>query len=271
MIISAEKDIVNYWYNKKGLFTVNNLKTSGNRDAGILALKFDKDRVNEVFHIQVSCSITNNISDAANLEKSIAKIVDEKFEDKSASETINSSIKQFSIQKDKIKRIMVIGAIPKSRKSEIIGKFSEKEVEVMEFENILYDVMEMLDTQYYKNDIIRTLQLTKFLLLSEPTKIAKMLANDSFTSSSRKEFLASILGKDEIVREFKKTNVERLGAILRNSGLKAPEMAQMLENNVLNKKTRRMFFNSLMEQENIRKLTKPKKARKLEASLEKFF
>ena len=59
--MSAEKEIVNYWYNKKGLFTINNIKTSSNRDAGILALKFDKNIVNEVFHIEVSCSITNII------------------------------------------------------------------------------------------------------------------------------------------------------------------------------------------------------------------
>ncbi len=43
--MSAEKEIVNFWYNKKGLFTLNNIKTSSNRDCGILALKFDK--VNE--------------------------------------------------------------------------------------------------------------------------------------------------------------------------------------------------------------------------------
>ena len=80
--MSAEKEIVNYWYNKKGLFTINNVKTSSNKDAGILALKFDKDRVNEVFHIEVRCSITNNISEAANLGKSISKIVDEKLVNK---------------------------------------------------------------------------------------------------------------------------------------------------------------------------------------------
>ena len=269
--MSAEKEIVNYWYNKKGLFTINNIKTSSNRDAGILALKFDKNIVNEVFHIEVSCSITNNISETANLDKSIAKIVDEKFDDVKITETINKHINQFSVQQNKIKKIMIIGATPKSRKIEIIRAFNQKEVEVIEFEDILYDVFEQLDTQYYKNDIIRTLQLTKFLLLSEPTKIAKMLANDSFTSSSRKEFLSSILDNDEIVKEFRRTNVERLAAILKNSGLKAAEMAEMLEHNVLNKKTRKMFLNSLMEQENIRKLTKPKKARKLETPLEKFF
>src|SRR3989338_590761 len=119
--MSAEKEIVNYWYNKKGLFTVNNIKTSGNRDAGILALKFDKNAVNDIFHIQVSCSITNNISETANLEKSTAKIVGEKFEDKAISGAISSSIRQFSIQKDSIKKIMVIGAMPKRSEERRVG------------------------------------------------------------------------------------------------------------------------------------------------------
>ena len=269
--MSAEKEIVNYWYNKKGLFTINNIKTSSNRDCGILALKFDKDRVNEVFHVEVSCSITNNIAETTNLSKSISKIADEKFEGKSITEAVNNHTKQFSIQKSKIKKIMILGAVPKSRKSEIIREFHQREVEVIEFENILYDVMEMLDTQYYKNDIIRTLQLTKFLLLSEPSKLAKMLANDSFTSNSRKEFLSNILSNDDIVKEFRKTNIERLSAILRSSGLKANELAGMLEHNVLNKRTRKTFMDSLMEQENMRKLVKPKKIKKLETPLGKFF
>ena len=270
--MSAEKEIVNYWYNKKGLFSINNIKTSGNRDAGILALKFDKNVVNEVFHIEVSCSITNNISETNSLEKSISRIVDEKFEDKGVLDAVSSCIRQFSLQKNKIMKIMVIGAMPKSRKINIIRAFNQKEVEVIEFEDILYDVFEQLDTQYYKNDIIRTLQLMKFLLLSEPTKMAKILTNRSFTSTSRKEFLSKILGNEEIVREFKKTNVERLGAILKNSGMKASEMAAMLENNVLNKKTRKLFLNSLMEQEKAKKLiNKTKRIKKVNVPLEKFF
>jgi hypothetical protein len=270
--VSAEKEIVNYWYNKKGFFTINNIKASSNRDCGILALKFDKDKVDEVFHIEVSCSITNNIAETTNLNKSISKIVDEKFEDKNVKEAINSNIKQFSIQKPKIKRIIVIGAVPKSRKIEIIKEFSQKEVEVIEFENVLYDLMEHLDTQYYRNDIIRTLQLTKFLLLSEPTKLAKLLLNDNFSSSSRKEFLSSILDEDEILKEFKKTNVERLSAILKNSGLKPSELAHMLEHNILNKRTRKLFFDSLTEQENIRKVAnKIIKKKNMEMELQKFF
>jgi len=270
--MSAEKEIVNYWYNKKGLFTINNIKTSSNRDCGILALKFDKDKVNEVFHIEVSCSITNNIPETTNLSKSVGKIVDEKFEDEDIADAINNHIKNFSIQKNKIKKIMILGAVPKSRKSEIITEFNQKEVEIIEFENILYDVLEQLDTQYYRNDIIRTLQLTKFLLLSEPTKLAKLLANDTFSPSSRKEFLSSILDKEQIVKEFKKTNVERLGAILKNSGLNPSQLAEMLQQNILNKKTRKLFLNSLIEQEKTRKImNKQKRIKKVNVNLEKFF
>ena len=253
--MSAEKEIVNYWYNKKGFFTINNIKTSSNRDAGILALKFDKDKMGTVFHIEVSCSITNNISETTNLGKSIKKIVDEKFEDKALAKAITSHIRQFSIQEEKIKNIIVLGATPKSRKNEIIKEFNQREVEVIELENILYEAIEQLDTQYYRNDIIRTLQLTKFLLLSEPTKLAKLLVNEAFSSNARKEFLSYILDKDGVIKDFKKTNVERLSAILKNSGLKPAELAEMIENNILNKKTRKIFFDSLMEQENIRKLT----------------
>ena len=252
--MSAEKDIVNYWYNKKGLFTINNIKTSNNRDCGILALKFDKARVNEVFHVEVSCSITNNISETSKLDKSIGKMVKDKFETKSILNTINKQVKQFSLQKQNIKKIIVIGAVPKSRKSEIRQKFQEKNVEVIEFENIMYDVLDQLDTQYYKNDIIRTLQLTKFLLLNQPSKMAKLLTGNA--SSSRKEFFSSVMENDEIMKDFKRTSSERLGILIKNSGIKPDELASMVENNILNKRTRKMFWNSLMEQEKSRKSCK---------------
>ena len=247
--MSAEKEIINYWYNKKEFFTINNIKTNNNRDAGLLALKFKEDKIEEIFHIEVSCSITNNTSENTSIQYLTPQFFPEK----------------------KIKKIIVIGAVPKMRKGEIIKEFNKKEVEVIEFENILYDVFEQLDTQYYKNDIIRALQLTKFLLLSEPAKLAKMLANDSFTSNSRKEFISSILDKDEIVREFRKTNADRLGAILKNSGLKPSELAGIIENNILNKKTRKLFLNSLMEQEKIRKTaSKQKRIKKVNVPLGKF-
>jgi len=269
--MSAEKEIVNFWYNKKGLFTVNNIRTNNNRDCGILALKFDNGQVNETLHIEISCSITNNIAETTNLEKSVGKIVREKFDDKSVQDSVNKFTKQFSVVQNKIKRIIILGAVAKSRKSEIIRNFNEKGVEVIQFEDILYDVLEKLDTQYYKNDIIRTLQLTKFLLLSEPNKLAKLLVNDAFTSNSRKEFLSSILDNDDIVKEFKKTSTQRLGMVLKNSNLKPNELAEMIEHNILNKRTRKTFMDSMVEHEKTRKIVnKTKRVRKVNVELGKF-
>ena len=265
--MSAEKEIVNYWYNKKGFFTINNIKTNNNKDAGILAFKLDKDKVDGIFHIEVSCSITNNMSETTNLEKSISRIVEEKFDYAKI-----QALKPAFLQEHKIIKTIVLGAVPKSRKNEILREFNMRNVQVIEFEDVLYDVLENLDTQYYRNDIIRTLQLIKFLLLSEPTKMAKFLVNESFTSNSRKEFLSNILNDDYIIKEFKKTNVERLGAILKNSGLKPNELAEMIEHDILNNKTRKLFLDSMMEQEYIRKIAnKSKRVKKVDVSLGKFF
>ena len=269
--MSAEKEIVNYWCNEKGLFTVNNIKAPGNRDCGILALKFEKDKVDEIIHVEVSCSITSTIGESNNIEKSVSKIISDKFENKSVMEALSNYTKQLPAS-SKLKRMMVLGAIPKTRKNDIIKSFMENNVEIIEFEDILYEVLEKLGTQYHKNDIIRTMQLIKFLLLSEPEKMAKMLVNDNFTTGSRKEFLMSILDKDEIVKEFKKTNVERLGAIMKNANLKPDELAKMIGHDLLNSRTRKQFYDSMMEQESNRNsASKTTRIRKKNVALAKFF
>ena len=272
--MSSEKEIVNNWYNKKGFFTINNIKTSTNKDAGILALKFEKGTVEEVLHIGVSCSITNNIAETTKLDKSIKDMVKSKFEDKSIKEAISSNIKQFNIEKNRLRKLIVIGAVPKSRKKEIIKEFNQKDVEVLELEDILFEVMDNLDTRYYRNDIIRTLQLLKFLLLGQPEKMSKLVS--SLSNTSRKELIVSMLDKDEIVKEFKMTNKERLGAILKSSKIKPADLVDILDRTVLNKRTRKDFFENLMKNDKMRTLLReamdvgvvlPKK----EVPLDKFF
>ena len=262
--MSAEQEIVNCWCNRKGFFTISNIKAN-NKDIGILAIN---PKSQEILHMQVICSLTGTI-DSKEMGISAEKISEEKFYNNSILEAVQKNI---NFEKPMVKRVLVLSSLPKSRKAGMMREFEALGVQIMEFENILYELLENLDTQYYKNDIIRTLQLTKFLLLSEPAKMAKMLVNDSFSSASRKEFLSNILDSEEIIKEFRKTNSERLGMILKNSGLKPSELAGMLENNILSKKTRKLFMNSLMEQESNRKITgKQKKIRKNNMQLEKFF
>lgn len=261
--MSAEKEIVNYWYNKKGFFTISNLKAN-NKDVGILAINHESK---EALHVQVSCSLTGTI-DSKEMGISAEKISEEKFFDDAISDCVKKNVS--SIENPAIKRVLVLSSLPKSKKAGIIKEFAIMDILVIEFENILYDTLEQLDTQYYKNDMIRALQLVKFLLFTEPEKTSKLLSG--LTSSSRKEFLSSILDNEEIIKEFKRTNSERLGIILRSSGLKPAELAAMLDNSILSKKTRKLFLNSLMEQESTRKIVnKTKRIKKVNMPLGKFF
>ena len=258
--MSAEKEIVNYWYNRNGYFTVSNIKAA-NKDLGIIALK----PTGEAVHAQTMCSITG--IDAKDLLNSAQKISEEKFFD----DSIQSEIRKFSSVNPHIKKVLVVSFIPKSRVKDIKNEFLRMDIEIVEFESILFDVIEKIDTQYYKNDVLRTLQFTKFLLLANPEKTASLLVNDVFTPNSRKEFLSSMLNNEEIIKEFRKTNSERLGAILKSSSLKADELADVHGMGVLNSKTRKKFMDSMRKQEpSIKSANKTKRIRKKNMQLGKF-
>ncbi|MBI2661467.1 hypothetical protein HYX09_04365 [Candidatus Woesearchaeota archaeon] len=268
--MSAEKEIVNFWCNKRGFFTINNIKTSSNRDVGILALKFRGNKVEEINHIEVSCSIIGSIGENANAEDTVTNIIQDRFENKDIHKALKEQIKGFDVLG--VNRYIVIGGFPKSRKKEIIRGFKENHVEVIEFENVLREIFGDLDTQYYKNDVLRTLQLVKYLFLSGPKNLSDLLITDVFSPAARNEFLNSMLDKEEIVKEFRKTNEERLTAILRNSSLRDPEkLAEMIENNILNKRTRKPFLSSLLGQEKIKKIVIETDTKKHEIPLINFF
>jgi hypothetical protein len=255
-ILSAEKEIVNFWLNKKGFFTINNIK-SANRDLGIIALK-DK----QLLHYEILCSITSSQKD------SVGGLIQEKFSNKSIQKIIKRHLDQFNLKETK--KFIVLSNI--SNKN-IIKKFNEKNIEVLEFENILADVIKDLDTQYYKNDVIRSLQLLKYLFLTNSKNVSNILVNETLSPNERKEFMKELLDKEEIVKEFRKTNEERLAEILKHSTIKNPEkLAELLENKVLNRRTRKPFLSSLLEQRKIKKIYKQEfSKKKKETPLNKFF
>jgi hypothetical protein len=264
--LSAEKEIVNYWYNKNGFFTINNIKAA-NRDIGILALKIKKEKLDEIQHIEVSCSISGNVFEK-NLTNFIKKVIDEKFDNKDIAQSVDVYLRNFSGIK-KIKKVLILGMLPKSRKKEIIGGFKDKGIAVMEIDDILSKVIQDLDTHYYKNYIIRTLQLVKYMVLSKPTALAGL--SNVLSSGSREEFLRAILEHEEIIKEFRKTNEERLAEILKYSSVKDPEkLAELMQESILNRRTRKPFFNSILKMQGIKEEVKGK-TRKKETPLDKFF
>ena len=237
--MSAEKEVINFWLNGKGYFTINNLK-SGNKDIGLLALKFDKGSLTHIMHVEVCCSITG----FADQNYVMDKLIDEKFDDKNITNAIKKYTK--SMSKDiQTENVVVLNSLPKD-KDEITRKLNNNGILILEFENILSDVMKDLKTAYFKDDVIRTLQIVKFLLLSNPKKIVDVLHNN-LSRAKMREFLAELLNKDEVIKEFRKTNEERLALILKQAMIKPEKLAEILENEVLNRKTRKPFIASLMD------------------------
>jgi len=210
--LSAEKEVVNFWLNRKGYFTINNVK-SGNKDIGLLALKFDEGNLKRAIHLDVCCSITG----FADQNRIFEKIIFEKFNDKNIIDAINEYTKNIS-KEVKVENVIVLNSLPRN-KDQIIDKFKKNNIELFEFEDILSDVMKELKTGYFKDDVIRTLQIVKFLLLSNPKKFVDVLHNN-LSQTKMREFLAELLNRDDIIKEFKKTNEERLALILKQAMIK---------------------------------------------------
>ncbi len=263
--MSAEKEIVNYWYNNNGFFTINNIKVN-NRDIGIIALKSEKDKVQEINHIEVICSISNNPLEK-DTDKFIKNTVKDKFQNKIINKEIKRFISSYSNNKD-INKVLVLTNIPKARKEEIIDRFCEKGVRVLELGVILGKIIENLDTQYYKNDVIRTMQIIKYLALTKPEILARLSNNISLYE--RKEFLNKLLDEEKIVRQFRKTDEKQLVSILKHTSVKdAGKLASMIHKNVLNRNTRKVFFDKLLKLQGVKK--KIIEEVKKEISLDKFF
>ena len=260
--MSAEKEVVNFWLNRKGYFTVSNIK-SGNKDVGILALKFDKDSLTRIMHIEVSCSISG-----FNEQKDfLGNIIEEKFND----ENVDAAIKKYIENAGKgaeIEKLIVVNSLP--NKKDAIEKLGKNNINAIEFESILSEVMKELKTEYSKSDTIRALQIAKFLLMSNPKKMVDVLYSTLSPAKSR-EFLAEMLSKDGIIKEFRKTNEERLALILKEAMIKPERLVEMLERDVLNRKTRKPFIDSLMQQEKIGRAYKKELKAKEETPLAKFF
>ncbi|MBI2134906.1 hypothetical protein HYU09_02870 [Candidatus Woesearchaeota archaeon] len=261
--MSAEKEIVNFWLNRKGYFTLSNIK-SRNKDIGILALKFDKGSLNKIMHVEVCCSITGFIDQNHIFEK----IIFEKFSDRNITDAINAYAKNIGREAN-IENAIVLNSLPKG-KDAVIKKLEKNNIALFEFEDILSDVMKGLKTEYFKDDVVRTLQLVKFLLMANPGKFVDILYSD-LSPAKRREFIAELLGRDDVIKEFKKTNQERLAIILKQAMIKPERLAEMLEKDILNKSTRKPFIASLIKQEKTGKAYKKRIAIKKEATLNKFF
>jgi hypothetical protein len=263
--MSAEKEIVNFWYNQQGYFTLNNLK-SRNKDIGIVALKFGKKGVEDACYVDVSCSISGSMGETSDVRAMVSEIALEKFENDAIRNVLDGKY-EMPVLAEQVRKCIVLGAIPKSRKQDIVAAFAEHGVQVMEFENVLAAVMKQLDTQYYRNDVIRTLQLMKYLLLSDPRKMAEMMSSSLLNSSLKEELVMYMMANEGMMRGFRRMEEEKMGEIISHSKLRNPEkLAAVLHKKVLNSKTRGQFVDTLLKQKGYKRVKLKK-----EMPLKKFF
>jgi len=254
--MSAEKEIVNYWLNRNGFFTISNLKSSRNKNIDALAIKFKGDKLSKVWHVEVSCFITSSIIETQDVKKDISGFIDKKFNDKNVVETIKKKIIEEMGEEKEYENVLIISSMPSQKKDEIVDEFKRKGVIILEFNDILCEVISTIDTHYYKDSTLRALQLVKYLLLASPNKLANLFegkGTNILRLQKREKFLKSLLQQEETKRSLKGASTEKeLISLLKSSSLSKPEkLANIIVNEVLSERSKRRFLMSLLKEESI--------------------
>ncbi len=241
--MNPEKEIVNLWLSKKGFFTINDINAGKNKIIGLIAVKLSNGKLEKVQHVEVSCSVSPGIA-----EKEIEDYI-RKFYDKSVTATIRQKAKKFGLF-DTYEKVLVISSDK---------KISSEGIEIINFRDILLEVTSGIDRQNYRSPALRTIQLLKYLLISDPERISDIIfkseGNKPMTGASRELFLKSALSHEQAKKIFEKQSNEKLLVqLLKSSTLKKPErLASVLENEILTGRTRKKFLKSLLSQEKISK------------------
>ncbi|MBN2454312.1 hypothetical protein JXB11_02075 [Candidatus Woesearchaeota archaeon] len=254
--MNPEKAIVNLWLHRQGFFTIADINAK-NRVIDLLAVKQKKGEVS-VRHVEVSCSVSSST-----ITESYKQELLRKFTDPNVVEKVKRSVKSYLGYELEYEKVLVTNS-----------KIDLPNVNVIQFEDVFHEVVENLDTQNYRDPVVRTLQLFKYVLLSNPDKVSALIASGgehkAMTSAAREKLTKDLLSQDNISKSFgKKSSEEVLVELLKKSTLRQPErLAKALEE-VLTKRTATRFLNVLLQQKNIK--TAVKEEIKKDQSLQDFF
>ena len=249
--MNPEKEIIIWWLNKQGFFTVNSIPASGNKEVDILAIKHKGGKPSEVIHLESSCSISQD-----NLKPEDYK---NKFDDKAIIKTVKKIIKDNVGSEIDYKKMLVVCFT----RVEDFSKLGN--ITVIKFEDIISEVFQSLTKQYFRNPTMRTLQLVKYVMLASPKKLAAIVEDDSankvLKQNTREDFLKVLMKQKEVKRVLDKTSFEKeLIDILRHSSLNKPErLAKIISEDILTSRNRNKFLKILFEQKSIKKEIKPKR------------
>jgi len=239
--MGPEKEIVELWLNRKGFFTIKDIN-AGNRVIDMIAIK--QEAQPKIAHVEVACYVSGAIS---------AKTSDllKKFESSSVSKKIKQSIKEHTGEERPYEKFLIT----------TVPNLKLEGVNVISFDKVLFEFVNQLDKQYYSNNTMRTLQLVKFVLLSSPNHIARLIGRDhdynALTYAAREQFIKDLFKQDVAKKLFsKRSNEELMIELLRSSTLKSPERLAAAIDKVLTKRTATKFLNTLMKQKGIKTAVK---------------
>lgn len=247
--MSAERDIVNHWLNFRGFYVINNIRVDGTRDIDMLALKLSGRVMTHAVHLEIYCSVTGSCKDSEGAQ--LERVVQAKFFDKKIEARVNDELGAFSIAGAALSRVLVVGSLPSSKKGRIIGSFSKKGIDIVQMEDILMSVVSTIDTHYHKDPALRTIQLIKHLLLSNPSKLAYIISNKEGTLNykSRQRLFDELLALEFVKKGISNKDESELVSVLKSSKVRDPEkLAELLERDILNSRTKKPFMARLLNE-----------------------
>ncbi|MFH1398934.1 MAG: hypothetical protein ABIG95_02390 [Candidatus Woesearchaeota archaeon] len=227
-----EKKIVNIWLNQQGYSVVNNIN-AGNQVVDTLAIKLKRSEPIEVKHIEVSCSVTKTADKP--------EAIQSKFNSKHVHKTIKDYLGKHFGQAPEYEN-MLITTTP----------YNIPGIKDVPFSHVITEVLQGLDKQNYNDPILRTLQLVKFIALTSPKGLSKLMAKQSklLSHQSRSALLNYLLEDQENINILAKKSFEpSIMAILKESGLSNPDkLFNAINTQLLSNRSKKRFMTILEKQ-----------------------
>jgi hypothetical protein len=243
--MDPDKEIINWWLNKQGFFTISGIKVDKNRVIDLIAIKLVDGKATRIMHIETAVSVSN--IDAAKIKGYV-----ERFEDASINAKVKETIKNYIGDFTSYEKVFIVGQDTSS--------LNMKSITVFSFNDMLLEIMKSLDKQNYFNPVIRTLQLLKYQFMSDPVKLAELVNVQGdpqiFSGFARDIFMKELLQHGATKKALSKPELEaELIDVLRLSSINRPEkLARILQEQVLGSKSKKKFMRSMEPEKKIKEI-----------------
>ncbi|RLE42150.1 hypothetical protein DRJ48_04145 [Candidatus Woesearchaeota archaeon] len=238
-----EKEIVTIWLNQQGYLVVRDINAGKNKVVDCLAFKLEKGQLKKAIHVEVSVSVAG---------EHVAE-VQKKFSDALVQKAIRQYLAKYSQTKDYSKLLVM-----NSPSLEKIG-----DIEVKPFEAVFIEVLAKLDRKDYSNPTVRTLQLLKHTILTEPEQLRALMEgfkqNGAISNQTLEAMLEQLSHLPEMMRVLAKSRNKRvLEESFKGSPLAKPEALAKLVISSLTTRSFNQFLKELFQHEKAKRFTKKK-------------